>query len=395
MSARANPTSGNLRVLQIIESLSRGGAERRLVNDLTYLGNEGVESRVVHVLPPDDLRPEVEALGVEAEWLGVCGPREVPRGILRLKKLIRAYRPDVIHTQLFYADVCGRLAGWWAGRHPVISTIQNTMYEPDWEGFYDQRRRLRVDRFTARRFCRHAVAVSEHAKRSVVRVLGFRDDQVTVIYNNVDTARLAAPDPQFRHTVRAELGVAPGEFVLASAARLVPQKGFSVMLRAMTPLLREVPHARLVLIGGGQEEGNLHGLSRSLGLGDRALFLGVRSNPHRVFQAADVVLFASLASEGFPLVPLEAMALGVPVAASRIEPMAELIEDGLTGVLFPPGDPEALAGVLASLARDEARRRIIAEGGRRRVHERFNAQRGARLLADCYRMVRERYATPV
>ena len=382
-----------LRVLQVIESLSRGGAERRLVNDLAYLAGEAVESRVVHVLPADDLKPEVEALGVETEWLGVSGPRDIPKGVYRLRGIIRKRRPDIVHAQLFYADVCARLAGWWAGgagRVPVMTSIQNTMYEPDWKGFYDQSKRLRVDRFTARRLCHHAVAVSRHAKRSAVRLLGFREDRVTVIHNTVDTARFAAPDPALRRAVRAELGAAPDEFVLASAARFVPQKGFAVMVRAMEKLLPAVPRARLYLAGGGEEEESLRGLSRSLSLGGRVVFLGVRDDTHRVFQAADAFLFASLASEGFPLVPLEAMALGVPVAASRIEPMGELIEDGVTGLLFNPGNPDALAGVLAGLARDEARRTAIAEAGRRRVHEHFSAREGARLLAACYREVASR-----
>jgi len=379
-----------LRVLQVIESLSRGGAERRLVNDLAYLAGEAVESRVVHILPADDLKPEVEALGVDTEWLGVSGPRDIPKGVYRLCEIIRKRRPDIVHAQLFYADVCARLAGRWAGRVNVMTSIQNTMYEPDWKGFYDQRKRLRVDRFTAKRLCHHAVAVSRHAKRSAVRLLGFREDRVTVIHNTVDTVRFAAPDPALRRAVRAELGAAPDEFVLASAARFVPQKGFAVMVRAMEKLQPAVPRARLYLAGGGEEEESLRGLSRSLILGDRVVFLGVRDDTHRVFQAADAVLFASLASEGFPLVPLEAMALGVPVVASRIEPMGELIEDGATGLLFTPGDPDALAGVLAGLARDEARRTAIAEAGRRRVHEHFSAREGARLLAACYREVSSR-----
>ena len=381
-----------LRVLQVIESLSRGGAERRLVNGLAYLGGEAVESRVAHVLPANDLKPEVEALGIEAEWLGVSGPRDIPKGVHRLRKIIRKRRPDIVHAQLFYADVCARLAGRWAGRVPVMTSIQNTMYEPDWKGFYDQSKRLRMDRFTARRFCHHAVAVSRHAKRSAVRLLGFREDRVTVIHNTVDTARFAAPDPALRRAVRAELGAAPDEFVLAGAARFVPQKGFAVMVRAVEKLLPLVPRARLYLAGGGEEEEGLRGLSRSLNLGGRVVFLGVRDDAHRVFQAADAVLFASLASEGFPLVPLEAMALGVPVAASRIEPMGELIEDGATGLLFTPGDPDALAGVLAGLARDEARRTAIAEAGRRRVHDHFSARQGARLLAACYRGVASRFS---
>ncbi len=366
-----------------------------MVNDLTYLGGLGVDSRVVHVLPADDLRGEVEALGWEVEWLGVSGPRNLPGGIVRLKRLIRSYRPDIVHSQLFFANVCARLAGRWAGGVPVMTSIQNTMYEPDWKGFYDQSKRLILDRFTSRRFCHHAVAVSHHAMRSAVRLLGFRQEQVTVIHNTVDTARFDAPDPELRKAVRAELGAAPDEFVAVSAARFVPQKGFHVMAMAMPSLIREVPGARLFLAGGGEEEPRLRGLCRELGLGDRVQFLGVRDDLHRVFQGMDAFIFAPLASEGFPLVLLEAMALSVPVVASRIEPMGEMIHHGKSGLLFSPGDPDDLAASLAELAKDGGRRKQIAEAGRRRAHGEFNAGRGACRLAECYRIVADRHGKRV
>jgi glycosyltransferase involved in cell wall biosynthesis len=406
-------SSESLRVLHIIESLSRGGAERRLVNDLTYLLNEGIENRVAHVLPADDLRLEIEALGVPVEWLGISGPRQLPTGILRLRKVIRSFRPDVVHAQLFLADVCTRLAALLAGRVPVITSIQNTMYEPECARFYDSTWRLRIDRFTATRMCCHAVAVSDYTAQSAMTRLGFRAEQISLIHNSVDTARFSSADAESKRAARNELGAEAGDFVLVSAARLVPPKGFPVLVRAMAPLLREVPNARLFLAGKGPDEGELRNLARSLNLGDRVVFLGVRDDLHRVFLGSDIFLFGSLACEGFPLAPLEVMALEIPVVASRNRPMEEIIEDGVTGVLFPPGDPEALARSVARLAREESlrksiaeagRRRVhesfgeeslrksIAEAGRRRVHESFGAQQSARRLAETYRRVHNRYA---
>lgn len=375
------------RVLQIIESLSRGGAERRLVNDLTYLRKLGIDSRIVHVLPADDLRGEIESLGYTVEWLGVSGPRDLPRGIVRLKRLIRSYQPDIVHSQLFFANICARFGGMLARGVPVMTSIQNTMYEPDWKGFYDQRKRLILDRFTSKRYCHHAVAVSHHAKESAVRFLGFKKEQVTVIHNTVDTARFKMPISEPRKAGRALLEVSPNEFAIVSAARFVSQKGFHIAVMAMPSLLRQVPSARLFLAGGGEEEPRLRSLCRELKLDDRVQFLGVRDDIHRLFQGADAFVFASLASEGFPLVPLEAMALKVPVVASRIEPMGEMIDHGESGLLFSPGDPDDLALALTELAKDEGRKSRIAEAGCGRAHHEFDAEKGASRLAACYRMV--------
>ncbi len=375
------------RVLQVVESLARGGAERRLVNDLTYLRKLGVDSRIIHVLPADNLRGEIESLGYRVEWLGVSGPRGLPRGIVRLKRLIRSYQPDIIHSQLFFANICARFAGMLAKDVPVMTSIQNTMYEPDWKGFYDQRKRLVLDRFTSKRYCHHAVAVSHHAKESAVRFLGFNKERVTVIHNTVDTALFKTPIPEARKTARTLLGVSPNEFAIVSAARFVPQKGFHIAVMAMPSLLRQVPGARLFLAGGGEEEPRLRSLCRELKLDSCVQFLGVRNDIHQLFQGADAFVFTSLASEGFPLVPLEAMALNVPVVASRIEPMREMINHGESGLLFSPGDPDDLALAITELAADESRKSQIAEAGRRRAENDFDAERGASRLAVCYRMV--------
>jgi glycosyltransferase involved in cell wall biosynthesis len=221
--------------------------------------------------------------------------------------------------------------------------------------------------------------------------MGYRPEQVTVIHNTVDARRFVLMGKEEREALRAELGLSPEDFVLVGAGRLVPEKGFDVILRALARFSSQVPRARLLLAGGGPGEEDLRVLQRALALGGRARFLGVRADLHRILQAGDIFIFSSLCCEGFPVVPLEAMALSVPCLASQVEPIGEMIEEGRTGYLFPPGDVEALGRALTHLAPREEERSEVARAAREAVLTRFDAREGARRLAACYRsLLRER-----
>ncbi len=382
-------------VLHVIESLARGGAERRLVNDLTYLAEEGVENHVAFVLPAEDLRAEIESLGVPVYPLGLRGRQHLPAALLRLRRLVRRTQPHILHTQLFFADLLGRLAAkrFLSPRQTqlprVVSTAQNTIYEPDWRPYSNSPKRLWLDRLTARRCVDHCVAVSEHAKRSTIRWIGYRPEDVTVIYNTVDPGRFVPMTQEERNTLRGELGLSPEDFVLFGAGRLVPEKGFQVMFRALAKFSSQRPGIRFILAGGGPGEGDLKALHRDLGLGDRVRFLGVRTDLHRILQAGDLFLFSSLCCEGLPVAPLEAMALGVPCLASHVEPIGEIIEEGRTGYLFAPGDAEDLGRTLTRLASQRDEQSKVARAARESILARFDARQGAKKLAACYRSLLE------
>jgi glycosyltransferase involved in cell wall biosynthesis len=169
--------------------------------------------------------------------------------------------------------------------------------------------------------------------------------------------------------------------VVATVAHLIPQKGVDHLLRALAQMRRR---ARLQVIGDGPEASRLSALAAELGIGDRVQLLGLRDDVAEVLQAADVFVHPAIWGEAFGLTIAEAMATGLPVVASRVGGIPELVTHGETGLLVPPGDAGALAGALDRLAADGEERARLGANARQRVLERFDLRTSVRAhLALC------------
>jgi glycosyltransferase involved in cell wall biosynthesis len=205
-----------------------------------------------------------------------------------------------------------------------------------------------------------------------------------VVPNGVD-ARLFRPRP--RKEARAELGLGNG-LLFVSVGRLTFEKGMHHAIRALVRLDERAPLPRLVIVGQGEEREPLEQLSRSLGLERRVLFAGAQ--PHdivaRYLAAADVFLFPTERAEAAPLVLPQAMACALPVVASDIGGITEVVQRaGEIGVLVPPGDVNALADAMRTLMHDESLRRRLGEAARRRVLAEYTIERMVEQTLDVYR----------
>lgn len=374
-----------IRVLHVIESLRRGGAERRLLNDLRYLDGRRFENYLCHLFPARDLGSEAEALRIPVYGLDLKGPRQIARGVRRLTRLIRQLRPHIVHSQLFCADVCSRLAGRMGGARKVISTIQSSCYEPS---VYFSHKRRWLDLITGRLFSHGFIAVSEFVKASTVKHLGFRPEMIEVIPNSVDLTRFSRVEEGEVAALRGALGLNCRGPVLLAVSSLVRGKGVDVLIRAMEEVLARHPGAFLLLAGEGPQEGDLRALAAELSIEERVHFIGLREDVPQLLKLSDLFVFASL-SEGLPVTLLEAMAAERPCVASRIEPVEELIRDGDNGYLFEPGDPAALARAISRALENPDLGLTLARRGRLLVEERFEAASNARRLGEFYLRVLE------
>jgi sugar transferase (PEP-CTERM/EpsH1 system associated) len=316
-------------------------------------------------------RPGVLAARVEAQGVRLACVHKPPGIRLetfgRLSSLWRELRPEVVHTHqvgaLFYAGPAARRTG--------VPLVVHTEHGR----FYDQRRRTRwigrlAGRHAARFFCVTAdIAAAAQAHHIVPR------RKIQVVPNGIDTDRFR--DRGEGSLVRASLGIPPEAPLIGTIGRLCQDKRQDLLIRAFQRARLADPH--LLIVGDGPWMGRLRELVADLGLGDRVHFAGYQPQPERYLQAMDVFALSSQ-TEGMPLTVLEAWAAGVPVVATRVGGLPELVDDGRTGLLVACDEEEALARALGDLAADPACARRLGAAGRDRVEARFSLRR----MADAY-----------
>ncbi len=212
---------------------------------------------------------------------------------------------------------------------------------------------------------RHVLAVSESVRRNLVDHYGVAADVITVLPNavNVDVAR---PDAEALQAFETRWRIPAGAPVVACVALLIPQKAHDVLLRAWVDVAAACPGALLLLAGDGPLRGELEQRCRADGIADRVRFLGMVDDMAAVYARASLIVLSSSA-EGMPVSILEAAAFGVGAVATAVAGVPEVIEDGRTGRLVPPGDPAALARTLEALLGDPAAMSRIGAAARARV----------------------------
>jgi glycosyltransferase involved in cell wall biosynthesis len=329
-------------VLLLITTFDIGGAERVLVGFKVIVAclqrRSGAVAREVSGVDVVDLR-------MASRWDVFV--------LWRLVRLLRAARVDVAYTFLLNASIVGRLAAWLAGT-PIVLSSQQVM---DWEG---PLARL-ANRVTAR-LCTRVVAVSREVAAYLVREVGVPAARVVTIYNCVDPERFGRDGIQ-----------PPGTGVFGMVARLNPEKDHRTLIEAFRRVRARRPGARLVLAGDGPERAAIVALVRELRLEPSVELCGRLADVRDVLRRLDVYVQASQV-EGLPVAVLEAMASGLPVVASDVGGNAEAVEGGVTGLLVPRRDPEAMAGAMDRLLTDVTMRLEMGRAGRARVQALFSTE---------------------
>jgi glycosyltransferase involved in cell wall biosynthesis len=285
------------------------------------------------------------------------------RSALALVRLLRG--AGVLHTHAgTAANTLGRVAARLAGA-AAVSHMHIENYFPPGAPRAAVHRGL--DNASAR-LCARIVAVSEDTRKALLRQ-GYPARRLEVVHNGLDLDSLPAAGAD---GLRAELGIPEDAPLVGEIARLCDVKGQRELIAAVA----ELPEAHLVLVGRDLEQGGAYAalLEREadrLGIGDRVVLAGYRDDPHAVLAQLDVVALPSR-TEGLPVVLLEALAHGRAVVATPVGGTPELVTDGVTGLLVPPGDPAALAAALRRLLDDPALARRLGEAGRERVARDFS-----------------------
>jgi glycosyltransferase involved in cell wall biosynthesis len=350
-----------VRLTLVITDLDVGGAERALVALATGLDRRRWLPSVACLAAEGPLAEPLRAAGIETVCLG-ANRRRPFQAVGHLAMALRHFRPELVQSFLFHANIAARLAAPAAGYPWVVSGLRVAERQQRWH--------LKLDRFTTR-LSVGSVCVSNGVLRFSRDEGRIDPERLTVIPNGVDPLPFDRAEPADRST----LGIPDDATLALFVGRLDPQKGLPILIEAAGEIARDDPGWHLAIIGDGPEGQTLREQARAIpALTGRVHWLGRRDDVPSMLKAADFLVLPSL-WEGMPNVVLEAMAARRAVVATEVEGTEDLVVPGKTGWLVPPGVTSALTSALREAAADADRLRRYGEAGRGRVEVHFTPAR--------------------
>jgi glycosyltransferase involved in cell wall biosynthesis len=368
-----------MRVTHVITRLIVGGAQENTVASVLGLQQRpGMEMALLagpttgpegSLLPAFQPCPQI--LSIVPSLVRPVHPLNDFLALLRLTRIFRSTRPDIVHTHSGKAGILGRWAAHRAGVPVIVHTIHGPSFGP-FQGALANQVFLRAERFAAP-FTTHYVSVAEAMTRQYLAAGLGQPGQYTRIFSGFPLQPFL--DAQNDPVWRARLGLAPDDFVIGMISRLFKLKGHDDLLDIAPNLVRQCPRAKFLLVGDGAWRGRLENRARSLGLEKHFVFAGLVAPPEvpRYVGVMDALAHLSR-REGLPRALPQALAAARPVVAYDCDGAGEVCIDNETGFLVPPGDRETLPRRLLQLAGDPALRRRLAAQGRQFVLPRFSVE---------------------
>lgn len=338
-----------------------GGAERQALAIVRHSDRARVRFSAINCCAAENLlATEFDAAGCSTHLLDKFS-RNYVSFLWELRGKLRELKPDVVHAWLYAPGFWGRFAAITAGVPGVVASTRTGSTYSHWhEAFLDRQ-------LSKRTFAR--IVNSEGIREALVRTVGLSRQGIRVIYNGVDEARLAPSAP--RPELRRRLGWPDDAPVVLAVGRLVHEKNYPMMLRVLRRLRDRTPKLRAAIAGWGRQEELLTDLRIELGLEDCLDLLGRREDVADLMHAADVFAMSSN-SEGFSNALLEAMWVGKPVVATRVNGAVEVVRNGENGVLVDIGDEAAFVAGVEGLLRDAEMRRQLGETAASDVRRQFS-----------------------
>jgi glycosyltransferase involved in cell wall biosynthesis len=360
-----------VKILYVIDGMEFGGGER-------------VFAQIINGLPRDQYELFLACGSQESFYQAISqtpvqrypvdfSNRFNPAIMFRLIKIIKDHKIDIVHGQGARAEFFARQASGLFCRSRYVSTIAMPV-----EGYdVGPMKRLlykSLDNFSER-FVDYFLVVSSVLEQAMIQGHGIPREKVVKIYNGIETDQYKPRDQEVgRRRVRQEYSVNDSEILIGSLGRLVWQKGFEYFLQSIPALIEDIPKVRFMLVGEGPLRQELERLAISLGIRDRLVFAGYRSDIRDMMAAMDVVVIPSVL-EGFPMVTLEAMAMEKPIVATSTDGIMEQITNGKEGLLVAPKSPPALAQAVKRLVDDPGYARSLGINARAKVVRDFSVHR--------------------
>lgn len=351
------------KILLIVTLSERGGAQQVVYQLARHF--QPHYDLTVACAPGGDLIPRLRRQGIRVvefpDLVRPFDPWHDTRALWQLARWMRTEGFDLVHAHSTKAGLLARWAARRAGVPIVLFTAHGWAFA-EGRAAWMRWGLARLERWIARKTDR-IICVSHYDRELALRYKVARPEQLVVIHNGVE------PQALLRGAADPSLVGEPGPWIV-SVCRLAPQKDPLTLLRAF----RALPQGKLLLVGDGPLRPTVERFVQREGLGGRVVLVGEQEHVGAFLKRADVFALSSR-WEGSPLTIIEAMLVGLPVVATRVGGVPELVEHGTTGLLVPAGDPEALARALAQVLADPRRRRTMAACGRKKAWQEFTLER--------------------
>jgi len=366
-----------IRVLHVIKEGSMGGGQRHILTILNQVENKMFSFGIV-CGSKGYFYESVEAMNIPAFIVSMKYFPDV--NIIRdLIKIIRIFRPDIIHTHGGIAGFWGRLAGIIYGEVKIVHTYHGIHYL-HYPSFVRRKLFSYIDRillhYTDLIIC---VSKSDEYRGELVGVVDSK--KCLYIPNGIDiksfTQQIDVPNE--KHSI----GIFPDSLVVGMIGRLHPEKGHRYFLDAASKIVSKYTNVEFVILGDGELSENLRDMAVQLGIASRTHFLGFRNNIVNYLHTMDIIVFPSL-WEGHPFSLLEAMAAGKAIVASNIDSIREVLKDGMTGILVPPKDSTSIAQAIGALLDSKEERDRIGRQAQITVIEAFPSSKMINSLEQAY-----------
>lgn len=364
-----------IRVLQILTDSNIGGAGRLLVN---YLHNfDKKEFEMLVVLPAGAaLRPMVEAEGYPVQEIQNGRDKSFDMAAVgELKAIIRQFHPDIVHC---HSSFSGKLAAWLCGVPGRFYTRHCAFPQPKKLTTFPGKQ---INGLVNNTLSTHIVAVAQAAMDDLT-MTGVDANKITVIINGVEPMRRAAEDE--KNALRQALGWTKDNFVIGISARLEDYKGHTYLLQAVEKLHDTHPNLRVLVIGGGSQEGALRQEAAERGIGDVVHFTGFVLDVAPWYGLMDLSINCSIGTETSCLALSEGYSLGIPAVASDFGGNPYMVTDDWNGYIVPQRDPAALANTIAKIMDDPALHEKLCKGALESYEKKFTASAMTRQLEALY-----------
>jgi glycosyltransferase involved in cell wall biosynthesis len=374
-----NEKNKRIRVLHLISGDLWAGAEAQAATLLSGLKKNPELKLSAIVFNEGPLSEKLKSLGIPV-YIFKEKRCNSPWLFLRVKKVLSHNQVQILHTHRYKENIIGGLAAWFSGVPYRVKTVHGL--EESFRGIQKIKANLYNlwDRWITRFLFDKIIAVSSHLAGRL------QEEHLSVpivhIHNCVDSEKIKVNKSKIE--VKRDLKVIKDLPLIGTAGRLVPVKGLDYLLKATPLILGRLPRLKVLIVGEGPERNSLENLASRLGVDSQVIFTGQRGDVYDLISAMDLFVLPSL-SEGIPMVLLEALTLGVPVVASQVGGIPEVLVHGQTGFLVPPRDEKALAHACQYILEHRKEAQLLSDRGRKLIQDKFSAEVMAQKVVHLYR----------